>query len=95
MTLVEGDLKPITPQAFRSWAEKFFVGYRAKTVGENSFQFDVTMTDNEARGTLAAPQFTDVLRRVRRVNCARLPIIGNDGKVTLLPNGYHAEKRKR
>lgn len=91
VTLSDGDLKPLTPQTFRCWAEKFFIGYRAKTIGENSFQFDVTMTDNESRGTLAAPQFTDALRHVHRVNRARLPITGKDGKLTLLPNGYHAE----
>jgi hypothetical protein len=89
--LAECDLKPMTLQTFRCWAEKFFIGYRAKTIGENSFQFDVTMSDNEARGTLAAPQFTDALRRVRRINHARLPIFGSDGKLMLLPNGYHIE----
>jgi hypothetical protein len=91
VTLIDGDLKPMTPQAFRCWAEEFVIGYRAKTIGENSFQFDVTMTDNEARGTLAAPQFADALRRVRRVNRARLPIIGKGGKLMLLPSGYQAE----
>jgi len=91
VTLTDGDLKPITPQSFRSWAEQFFVGYRAKTVGENTFEFNVTMSDNEARGTLAAPQFQEKLRRVRRVNRARLPIIAKDGKLDLLPFGYHAQ----
>jgi hypothetical protein len=91
VTLADNDLKPISPQAFRCWAERFFIGYRAKTIGENSFQFDVTMSDNEARGTLAAPQFRDRLRRVRRVNRTRLPIIGKDGKLTMLPDGYHDE----
>ena len=91
VVLAEGELKVMTPQAFRCWAEKFFIGYRAKTIGENSFQFDVTMSDNEARGTLAAPQFRDRLRRVRRVNRTRLPIIGKDGKLTMLPDGYHQE----
>jgi hypothetical protein len=89
--LTEGDLKPITPQGFRCWAEQFFVGYRAKTIGENCYEFDVTMSDNEARGTLAAPQFIAVLRRVRRVTHARLPFLGKDGNLALLPNGYHAE----
>ncbi|MGA3266365.1 MAG: hypothetical protein ABSE16_06050 [Verrucomicrobiota bacterium] len=89
VTLADGELKPMTPQTFRSWAEKFFIGYRAKTVGENSFQFNVTMTDNEARGTLAAPQFADALRRVRRVNHVRLPVFDAGGKLTLLPDGYH------
>lgn len=91
VALADGDLKVMTPQTFRCWAEKFFIGYRAKTIGENSFQFDVTMTDNEARGTLAAPQFRDRLRRVRRVNRTRLPLIGKDGKLAMLPHGYHDE----
>jgi hypothetical protein len=90
VTLTDGDLKLLTPQTFRCWAEKFFVGYRAKIIGENSFVFNVTMSDAEARGTLAAPQFTDALRRIRRVNQVRLPIIGADGKLALLPEGYHA-----
>ena len=89
ITLTGGHLKPMTPQTFRCWAEQFFVGYRAKTIGENTFEFNVTMTDNEARGTLAAPQFADALRRVRRMNHARLPVFGADGKLTLLPDGYH------
>lgn len=91
VTVADGQLKPMTPQTFRCWAEKFFVGYRVKTIGENSFQFDVTMADNEARGTLAAPQFIEALRRIRRVNRTRLPILGSDGKLMLLPNGYHVE----
>jgi hypothetical protein len=87
--LDDGDLKTIPPQAFRCWAEKWFIGYRAKTIGENTFEFNVTMSDTEARGTLAAPQFIAALRRVRCVNHTRLPILDKDGKLTLLPDGYH------
>jgi hypothetical protein len=89
--LADHDLKPITPQTLRSWAEQYFIGYRVKMIGDNSFQFDVTMSDNDARGTLAAQQFTDALRRVRCLNRARLPIIGRDGNLTLLPTGYDTE----
>jgi hypothetical protein len=89
VVLDNGDLKPISPQTFRCWAEKFFIGYRAKTIGENTYEFNVTMTDTEARGTLAAPQFTQALRRVRRVNHTRLPIFEALGKLALLPDGYH------
>jgi 5S rRNA maturation endonuclease (ribonuclease M5) len=90
VVLSDGDLKPMTPQTFRSWAEKFFIGYRAKTFRGNTYEFDATMTDNEARGTLASPQFIDALRRVHRVNRVRLPFFGDDGKLLLLPEGYHA-----
>lgn len=91
VTLAGRELKPMVPQTFRCWAEQYFVGYRAKTVGENSYEFDVTMTDHDARGTLAAPQFADALRHVRCLNRARLPIFEPDGKLSLLPNGYHTE----
>lgn len=83
------NLKRITPQVFRCWSEKYFIGYRAKTIGENTFEFNVTMTDTEAGGTLAAPQFTSSLRQVRRINNVRLPIFDTDGKLALLPCGYH------
>jgi hypothetical protein len=91
VALIDGTLKPLTAQAFRCWTENYFVGYRAKTIGENSFEFNVTMSESEARATMAAPQFRDRLRRVRRVNYTRLPIIDKAGQLAMLPDGYHEE----
>ena len=90
VTLTDRDLRLMTPQSFRTWAENYFIGYRSKTIGENTFEFDVTMRDDEARGVLASPQFCDGLRRIRRVNHARLPIYDAQGKLALLPEGYHS-----
>jgi hypothetical protein len=92
VVLVDNDLKVMTPQAFRSWAEKYFVGYRAKAVGSNTIEFYMTMSDSEARGTMASPQFIAQLRPVHRVNRAQLPIFVS-GKLTLLPVGYHESTR--
>jgi phage/plasmid primase-like uncharacterized protein len=91
VVLADGQLRTMSPQTFRCWAEQFFIGYRAKTVGENTFEFNVTMADGEARGVLAAPQFMERLRQVRRINHARLPTFGKDGKLALFPEGYEAE----
>lgn len=85
-----GELRPISPPAFRTWVESHVIGYRAKTIGDNSFEVDVTMRDEEARAVLASPQFLEGLRRVLRLSNARLPFIGADGALNILPHGYHA-----
>jgi hypothetical protein len=85
------DLHPLTPQSFRTWCEQFIIGYRSKRVLQNVYEFRVTMRDDEASGVLASPQFLGALRKVRRVNHVRLPFIGTDGLLKLLPEGYHQE----
>jgi hypothetical protein len=91
VTLENGELKPLTPQSFRTWSERHFVGYRAKIIGDTTFTFDVTMRDDEACAVLASRQFISGLRPVLRVNNCRLPVLNRERVLELLPAGYHSE----
>jgi hypothetical protein len=91
VVLEDGELKAITPQTFRCWSEKYFIGYRVKINEGSTFQFNVTMSEEEARGIMAAPQFNDELKRVRRINNIRLPIFDEGDALALLPAGYHTQ----
>jgi Bifunctional DNA primase/polymerase, N-terminal/Primase C terminal 1 (PriCT-1) len=90
VTLEEDELRTVSAQTFRTLVERYIVCYRKRKAGDNTFSVGVTMTENEARGIMASPQFIEGLRRVRRLNASRLPVFGDDGKVELLPEGYHA-----
>ena len=89
--LANRDLRPLTPQAFRTWCEQFIVPYRSRRTGQRIYEFGVTMRDDEARGVLASLQFIGGLRHVSRLNHARLPIIDSADQLSLLPEGYDAE----
>lgn len=88
VTVTEGRVHEIAPQEARTLVEQHLIGYRRRTLGENTFEFDVTMRDDEARGLLASPQFKAGLPQLSRVNRARLPILREDGTIELLPEGY-------
>lgn len=49
-----------------------------------------TMTLYESRGCLRSDSFVRPLRKLRRVNLVRLPIMRSDGRIELLPLGYDA-----
>ena len=89
VVILDGEtLKPVDPQTFRSWIETHVICYRQRTFSDNTYEVDVTMKDDEARGLLASPQFRGQLRLVRRLNRARLPVARASGQIELLPLGY-------
>ena len=82
------ELHSVTPQTFRTLVERHVVCYRKRRAGNATFEVRITMTDDEARGILASPQFREKLRRVRRLNSCRLPVLRANGKLELLSEGY-------
>ena len=82
------ELRTVTAQTFRTLVEQFVVCYRKRTPNGPSFEVNVTMRDDEARGIMASPQFTERLRRLSRLNSCRLPVLRTDGELELLPEGY-------
>ena len=81
-------LRKIDPQTFRTLAEESVVCCRQRTRGPSSVQVGATMTADESRGILKAPQFNERLRHIDRVNKVRLPKIRRDGCIELMPEGY-------
>ena len=91
---VDGDrLRTVDTQYFRTLAEKFVVFYRQRRSQDQVYQVNVTMREDDARCILAAPQFSERLLKLCRVNHARLPVIRADGRLELLPDGYDFDRQ--
>jgi hypothetical protein len=89
-----GELQSVSPQTFRTLAEKHVVCYRQRTTNNNaSYEVNVTMREEEARGILASPQFAERLRSLTRLNLCRLPVLREDGTLELLPYGYDSASK--
>lgn len=89
IVLLEGnELRSVSPQTFRTLVEKHVVCYRQRAFNNASYEVNVTMRDEEARGIMASTQFTEKLRSLTRVNLCRLPVLRGDGTLQLLPYGY-------
>ncbi len=86
-------LLPISPQAFRTWVERHIIGYGTQVLNDTVLEFNKTMTEGDARGVLASPQFLDCLRPIESINPICMPIIHPDGSLTLLPRGYDPDSR--
>jgi hypothetical protein len=82
------ELRAVIPQTFRTLVERYVICYRQRPFNDASYEVNVTMRDEEARGIMASPQFKEKLRHLRRVNLCRLPVLRADGKLELLPEGY-------
>ncbi len=84
----------VTAHVFRTWAEDHLVCYRTRNIGNSgSIQIDRTMSEAEAKGILAAPQFLNKLRPIERVNPVRLPVMRLNGQIELLREGYDVETK--
>ena len=86
VTLDDSELRPVSAQTFRTLLERHVICYRKGKNG--AFDVNTTMRDDEARGIMASPQFRERLRRLRRLNSCRLPVLRTDGRLDLLPEGY-------
>jgi len=90
-TIENGLVRPVSAQAFRTAVERTVVCYRRRSARKVSFDVDVTMSVEDARGIMASEQFTSQLRPLSRVNRCRLPVLRSDGRIELLPEGYDAQ----
>jgi hypothetical protein len=88
-------LAPMTPETLRTWIEKYLVCYKVRklTGTDEAIQFKRTITQTDASGILASPQFMEQLQQIERFNPIRVPIVRRDGNVDLLPEGYDEETK--
>jgi hypothetical protein len=89
----DGEAKRISAQQFRTEAERHLVFFRQKHTSNGAIQADATMYESEARGIMAATQFTEQLRRLEQISSPRLPVLRGDGSIELLPKGYDPETK--
>jgi len=79
-----GEFRPMSAAAFRTFSEKYITGYKIKH--EKIVAYSISRED--ATGVLASEQFLQALPLVVRVNGCRLPVIRENGKMALLPARY-------
>ena len=83
-------LEVVTPQMLRTLAEQHLVCFRTKPAVETELRLARTMTAEDAQGVLCAQQFLSRLPHVEKVATARLPVMREDGTITLLPTGIRS-----
>jgi hypothetical protein len=80
----------VTPEMLRTWLEDHMILYRQRTVSDNLTTIEVkrTISQSDASGILASPQFLKCLQRVERFNPIRMPAMDRWGQIRLLDDGY-------
>lgn len=88
-------LTPMTPEILRTWIEDYLVLFKVRklTGTEETIQFKRTVTQTDAAGILASPQFIEQLQQIERFNPIRVPVMRRDGNIDLLPEGYDEETK--
>jgi hypothetical protein len=88
-------LTPMSPEMLRTWVEDHLVLYKVRKVSgtEETIQFKRTITQTDAAGILASPQFMEQLQQIERFNPIRVPVMRRDGNIALLPDGYDEETK--
>ena len=88
-------LRIVTEQELRTLMEKYVLGYRVhrRRDSDDTYTFLKTMSADHSRAVLASPQFIDELRPIDKVNTVQLPVMRNNGDITLLPQGYDYESQ--
>jgi hypothetical protein len=85
-------LKLMTPDSFRTWAEKYVVCFTWEKSDEGPpMRIRKSMSVTEAGTTLSSEHFLKRLRSVRKLNQVRQPVLRKSGKIELLPVGYDVE----
>ena len=82
--------KPMTGRVFRGWVEKFVyvVGsYDRKSAAPQPGSIILS----DAMDVLVQPDFLMAVRRIEAEENVQLPVIRDDGKLELLPEGYDAQ----
>jgi hypothetical protein len=82
-------LERMAPDRLRTWLEQYAVCYKMRNGATGEvIQIRRTMSQGDAVGVLAAPQFLNELREIERFNPVRMPIRRFDGRIELLHPGY-------
>jgi hypothetical protein len=83
-------LTRLSSEKLRSWLEQFACCYRTQSTGQAGqvIQIQRTMSNGDAVGVLASPQFLQKLRPIERFNTVRLPTLRPCGTLDLLEPGY-------
>lgn len=91
----EKRLKELTGSAFRSYvdnhAQLFYHESGGKDDGPREVR--VTMAKDIASDTLRSYNFLDLQRQIRRVNVVPMPVMRQDGAISLLGDGYDYESQ--
>ena len=88
-------LTPMSAETLRTWVEYYLVCFKVRRLGgtEETIQFKRTITQTDAGGILASPQFMAELQQIERFNPIRVPVMRRDGNIDLLAEGYDAETK--
>jgi hypothetical protein len=88
-------LTPMTPEMLRTWIEDYLVCFKIRKLPgtDQAVQFKRTITQTDAAGVLASPQFMEQLQQIERFNPIRVPVMRRDRNIDLLPEGYDAETK--
>lgn len=85
----------MSPEILRTWIEDYLVLYKVHklTSTDQTIQFKRTVSQTDAAGILASPQFIGQLQEVERFNSIRVPVMRRDADIDLLPEGYDEETK--
>ena len=84
-------LEPMEASAFRSWVEDYCVCYKVRyDQAGDPMHFLRTMPKDIADGVLNCVEFWQGLREIEECNSCPLPVLGGDGGMELLLDGYDA-----
>ena len=88
-------LAPMTAEILRTWVEDYLVLFKVRKLSgtDEVIQFKRTITETDAAGILASPQFLAELHQIERFNPIRVPVMRKAGNIELLPEGYDAETK--
>jgi hypothetical protein len=88
-------LTPMPPEMLRTWIEDHLVCFKVRklTGTDETIQFKRTITQTDAAGVLASPQFLAELQQIERFNPIRVPVMRRTGRIELLPAGYDGETK--
>jgi len=90
-----GGIEGMDPQDFRTYLEGLAVTFKWVSKGKNepAEEEPTTMSTEVAKGTLRSRQFIYRQRELLRVHSIRQPIMREDGRIELLPEGYDAHSK--
>lgn len=81
-------INPVQPQFLRSLVEQYCEPFYYNSSNSSRIRVRRSMSIDDARAAIIAPQFLKQLRELNRVNYCRQPVKRNDGRIALLPPGY-------
>ena len=85
----------MTPEILRTWVEYHLVCFKLRKLPgtDQAILFKRTISQTDAGGILASPQFMEQLQQIERFNPIRAPVMRRDGNIDLLPEGYDLETK--